>query len=504
MTEKQTTGRKKFYQYFCEKDPNHTQIKYKNRPVCKECTESTSKRVYMKKKCLHCGKIMNNNSKHFYECPVYNKTDKKKEIPSTTSTTLKQQTLRYQTPRLRPIHQKTLESMRQNNPFSAQNVIMNYINYYNPADHSFYLMYTGQIPQPIPPTIVPPIVEESHLQCRFEQVKKLLQDPHQLDQASNMLEDMIKYAKWLRGQRSMNVIIMEAVLSCALWVKGECQRGQMLLKYCIKEAEEQMDMEHQLLWTRWLSVRDIQRGAFKEAENALKPIILEYKKLYKDSRFPTSNESKATFYNNYAMSLAGQGLEENDFEKCLEAENYFNDAITLNGNQPIYIHNLSDLYKNMARLKPNQKDDYLSRAKFNSSQVIVDLNQLPIYRVLFLNNFADILKYEENYIEALKHIQIAKTILEHYKLFYHPAHARILETEASIHACLQNWLFAENCIHEAIKIGEEKMKESGTHHLQRFYKLKETIALQKFLEESNPNNIEEELLSVEDLQDLFE
>lgn len=67
-------GRKKFYEYFCPVEEKHETLMFKNKHLCKECTESKGKHCYMHKRCKYCKEDMKSSEKHFYKCEAYKKT----------------------------------------------------------------------------------------------------------------------------------------------------------------------------------------------------------------------------------------------------------------------------------------------------------------------------------------------------------------------------------------------------------------------------------------------
>jgi hypothetical protein len=71
MEEKQKSGRKKFYEYYCPRNENHTTLMFKNKQLCMECTNASGKHAYMHKRCRYCKQMMKNSEKHFYECESY-------------------------------------------------------------------------------------------------------------------------------------------------------------------------------------------------------------------------------------------------------------------------------------------------------------------------------------------------------------------------------------------------------------------------------------------------
>lgn len=72
ITEKHA-GRKKFYEYFCPENETHCILMFKNKHLCKECTQLKGKHCYMHKRCKYCKQDMKSSEKHYYKCSEYAK-----------------------------------------------------------------------------------------------------------------------------------------------------------------------------------------------------------------------------------------------------------------------------------------------------------------------------------------------------------------------------------------------------------------------------------------------
>lgn len=338
---------------------------------------------------------------------------------------------------------------------------------------SSYVRYVDKNPQqiqqiiPIPKQVIqtPPIPRTQILKL-FQNEKVMLSQPQELENSINNLWTILNLAKNSTCEHG-DILDMQAYLSQALWSKGDSETSNQILISTIEESTKYYLFDKWLEWTKWMAVRHINIGKFQVARELLEPIVLKLKTEYS----PLSSAAKASLYNNYALSLSGIKLKEN----YQQAEGFLLTAIQCDPVQPIYLHNLSDLYKKY--YLDFQENQYLEEARERAE--FIYKNHLshhqfsflykpitPVSKILFLNNLAEIY-YLCDDLEKSNFIltQGFKECNSH-QLFNEPCFARLYETESKILFKQGKLSEAKDSISAAIRIGKEKLKNS--HHLERF------------------------------------
>lgn len=371
------------------------------------------------------------------------------------------------------------------------------------SDLNSFIQYMDNNPQVlknvisknVPSLQVPPIPRQRVLQL-FQNEKVLLADPTLLNGSIDNLFNLLNISQNSSCEIG-DILEMKAYLSQALWNKGgNVEQSNSLLIHSIQESSNFLLYEKWFEWTRWLAVRYINMGNFKEARELLEPIVNKLSKEYKD--LPKAR--KASFLNNYALAIMG----EKKLENYNSAEYYFKLAIDLDPLQPIYIHNLSDLYKRfyidfgdkfcLDLAKKNA--EYLYVYHLNNQQHSLNYRDIaPVSRVLFLNNFAEIYYLYEDYDNAINILSQAFKESNSNNLLNEPCFARLYETEAKILYKQGKLKESKESIIAAIKIGKEKMKNS--HFLKKFEEMDKQIDSDIVQSEIFLFNEEEQILDIQ-------
>jgi tetratricopeptide (TPR) repeat protein len=306
----------------------------------------------------------------------------------------------------------------------------------------------------------------------YEEAKSKLHDPFKVEDSRKIMENVVNMMKKTLGFESVELIIIQATLSNCYWIRGHHLKSNELLQYCIEKALQFQLSDQWLIWIQWFAVREINVGNFQSAQAILLPIIM--KMTQNNEKYSNDVELKASYFNNYAMALVGQQTKES-FEN---GEGFFKKAIELNPNEPIYIHNLSDLYKKFF-IHHNQKD-CLEIARKNAES-IQNANHLAVAtKILFMNNLAEIYFHEGKVEKSLNLIENALLNCVVNNFQEETPAARLHETKAKILLFLEDKVESINQIEKSISIA--KLRLMGTFHLKRFEKFKDSVN-----EEMNPN-----------------
>jgi tetratricopeptide (TPR) repeat protein len=143
----------------------------------------------------------------------------------------------------------------------------------------------------------------------------------------------------------------------------------------------------------------------------------------------------------------------------------------LNPNEPIYIHNLSDLYKKFF-IHHNQKD-CLEIARKNAESIQNADNLAVATKLLFINNLAEIYFHEGKVDKSLNLIENALVSCIFNNFQEETPAARLHETKAKILYYLDDKVESINQIEKSISIA--KLRMMGTFHLKRFENFKDSI-----------------------------
>jgi tetratricopeptide (TPR) repeat protein len=446
MGKTQKSGRKKFYEYFCPTNEAHVVLMFKNKHLCKECSDETSKHVYMHKRCKFCKLDMKNSEKHYYQCVEYAKIKK----PSNMASSLN--------------HSDRTINLQSKVATILPNAIQSFISYL--VEHQERFHYVIPIPKP-EDTNRRATAEQ--LRVWFDQVKQMIADSSRLEEGTTKLESILKIAE-ISDIPDIDRIDMLATLSVCQWKRGHFEIANSFLEFCIQKATELGETNKWLEWLKWYAIRDIQQGLFQHAQGLIFPII---QKMEQDPNFIPLQNKRATFFNIYGMSLVGLGGRRS-FEL---AEVNFQKAIDLDSIEPVYFHNLSDLYKKYYLEYNDEKclDLALKNAETvtNPQYEKVFRKSAPASSVNFLNNMAEVYLLVGRIEDSEKALLAGFDLVQRHKLQDELSHARLFETQARILLKRGMTIDAHRSIQASLHIGRVKLK--GTIYLAKFEKLFDEI-----------------------------
>eukprot|EP01080_Neovahlkampfia_damariscottae_P005937 gene5937-9767_t len=433
MEEKQKSGRKRFYEYYCPRNENHTALMFKNKHLCQQCTTQMGKNSYMHKRCKYCKQLMKNSEKHYYECESNPKNIKKPQ----------KMVQQYQ----KPIQHSPELRISPSHPILPKETKIEVLKF--------------TVPIPIEDSAI--TLDEAFYW--YEEAKMKLGNPREIENCQKKMEFIVNNLQKHHGNELIESVIIQATLSNCYWVRGNHLKGNELLQYCIGKSLEFNLGEQWLIWVQWFAVRELNVGNFKAAEGILLPVIMKMNQ--NDEKYSNNTGLKASYFNNFGMSLIGQETKES-FEM---GERYFKAAIDLSPNEPIFVHNLSDLYKKFFMFFNQQ--DCLEISRRNAETIQEAQNMTLSTRFLLKNNLAEIYFLEGKFQKSLNIIEnaIVTASIEDY-LEESPV-ARLLETKAKVLLAQDKKFESLNEIDSAISIG--KLKMIGSYHLKRFENFRNSI-----------------------------